>query len=219
MIIFKAKPAPPGKPCDRKGTVTYAIHHMLEDLWHNTFPDPEDCYITVSATANSSGDLTLDYLNEVYFPEVGAVDGELQHPCGLVLDAFRGHFDQKVKAVTDPMDLLDWLLLDGGITPKAQPLDVLINKVSKGFFRDLFEEWCLQCPIHPTTGHPYPPTRQLLAQWVVQAWEKVPEYLVKRSWEVCGYKSIESIRTDSTSNAIVEYNDQALGTEVENSKA
>ena len=35
--------------------------------------------------------------------------------------------------------LLKWLMMDGGITSKAQPLNVLINKVFKGLFRDLFE--------------------------------------------------------------------------------
>ena len=220
MIIFKAKPAPQGKPCGRKGTVTYAIYHKEKDLWGNEFPDTDDCYIIVSPTANSSGDLTIDYLNKVYFPEVGGVvAGDLKEPCGLLLDAFRGHHDQKVKDVTEPMENLDWLLMDGGITPKAQPLDVLINKIFKGFFRDLFEEWSLRVPIHPTDGRPYPPTRQLIAQWVVKAWEKVPEELVKRSWEVCGYKSIESIRTDNTSTALVEYTQAVLGTIVENSTA
>jgi hypothetical protein len=43
----------------------------------------------------------------------------------------------------EPMENLDWLLMDGGITPKAPPVDVLINKLFKGFFRDLFEEWSL----------------------------------------------------------------------------
>ena len=215
MLIFKAKPAPPGKPCGRRGTVTHAIHWNEADRWGNKFPDPEKCYITVSPTANSSGDLTLDYLDKVYFPEIGAVDGELQEPCGLVLDAFRGHFDKKVKAVTEPMKLLSWLLMDGGITPKAQPLDVLINKVFKGYFRDIFEEWSLQAPIHEDTGHPYPPTRQLLAQWVVEAWDMVSEELVKKSWEVCGYKSVGALRSDAATTEIVELTDHDLGAEVE----
>ena len=67
-------------------------------------------------------------------------DGTLKDPVRLVLDAFRGHFDKKVKAHNANHPLLKWLMMDGGITPNAQPLDILINKFFKGFFRDLFEE-------------------------------------------------------------------------------
>ena len=66
-------------------------------------------------------------------------DVTLEEPIGLVLDAFRGNFDKKVKAQNANHPLLKWLMMDGGITPKSQPLDVLINKVFKGFFCDLFE--------------------------------------------------------------------------------
>ena len=54
--------------------------------------------------------------------------------------------------------------MDGGITSKAHSLDVLINRVFKGFFRDLFEEWSLNAPTNPKTGHPLAPSCQLLAQ-------------------------------------------------------
>ena len=75
-------------------------------------------------------------------------------------------------------------MMDGGITPKSQPLDILINKVFKGFFRDLFKEWSLNAPTNPKTGHPLAPSRQLLAQWIVKAWAKVPKEPVQKSWEV-----------------------------------
>ena len=184
MIIFKAAPAPAGRECGHKRTVTYEIHHNVPDEWDNQYPDKSLCYVTVSKTANSSGELTLDYLKKVYFPAVGAIDGVLSEPSGLLLDAFRGHYEKSVKDYTEPMEMLDWLLMDGGITPKAQPLDVLINKVFKSFFRDLFEEWSLQAPINPITEHPLAPSRQLLTQWVVAAWEQVPEDLIKIVWEV-----------------------------------
>ena len=90
-------------------------------------------------TANSSGDHTLEYLKKVFYPEVGVEDGTMKEPVGLVLDSFWGHFDKKVKAQNANHPLLKWLMVDGGITPKAQPTDVIINKVFKGLFRDLFE--------------------------------------------------------------------------------
>ena len=49
-------------------------------------------------------------------------------------------FDKKVKAHNANHPLLKWIMMDGGITPKAQPLDVIIIKISMGFFRDLFKE-------------------------------------------------------------------------------
>ena len=59
-------------------------------------------------------------------------DGTLKEPVGLVLDAFRGHFDKKVKAHNANHPLLKWLMMDGGITPKSHPLDVLIKKKNQG---------------------------------------------------------------------------------------
>ena len=66
-------------------------------------------------------------------------------------------------------------MVDGGITSKAQPLDVLINKVFKVLFRDLFKEWLLNVPTNPKTSHPLAPSRQLLAKYIVKAWAKVPK--------------------------------------------
>ena len=77
-------------------------------------------------------------------------------------------------------------MMDGGITPKAQPLDALINKIFKELFRDLFEEWSLNARTKPEIGHPLAPSCQLLAQWILKAWAKVPQELVWKSWEVCG---------------------------------
>ena len=76
----------------------YEIHHNLKYKWGNEYPLTEEYYITVSPTANSSGDHTHEYLKEVFFPEVRVEDGTLKEPVGFVLDAFWGHFDKKVKA-------------------------------------------------------------------------------------------------------------------------
>ena len=92
--------------------------------------------------------------------------------------------------------------MDGGITPKAQPLDALINKIFKGLFRDLFKEWLLNVPTNPKTGHPLAPSRQLLAQWIVKKWAKVPKELVRKSWEVCGYKSTEDLSNEEDTASV-----------------
>ena len=69
-----------------------------------------------------------------YFPlEIGVKYGTQKEPVGSVLDAFRGHFYKKVKAHNANYPFLKWLMMYGGITPKAQPLEILINKVFKGW--------------------------------------------------------------------------------------
>ena len=137
---------------------------------------------------------------------------------GLVLDAFAGNFDNKVKAITGPNDKLSWIMMDGGITPtpKAQPLNVLIKKVWKGFYRDLFEEWSLCLPLNQKLGHPHPPSRQLLTQWVVMALYKIPKELVQNAWVVSGYIMIQNLEDESASKELVQYSDQELGSIVEN---
>ena len=108
-------------------------------------------------------------------------------------------------------------MMDGGITPKAQHLDVIINKVFKGLFRDLFEERSLNAPTNPKTGHLLAPSRQLLSQWIVKAWTKVTKEPVRKSWEVYRYKSTEDLSNeeDTASVAVINYSQEQLGTMIE----
>ena len=76
----------------------------------------------------------------------------------------------------------------------------------------------MNTPTNPKTGHPLAPSRQLLTQWIVKAWAKVPKELVWKSWEVCGYKSTEDISNEeeTTSVAVINYSQEQLVTMIEN---
>ena len=55
-------------------------------------------------------------------------------------------------------------------------------------------------------GHPMVPSRQLCAQWVVKAWNKVSDKLIQKSWEVCGYKNIHDLENkESSVHDLVQY--------------
>ena len=68
-------------------------------------------------------------------------------------------------------------------------------------------------PVNPVvTGHPFVPSRQLCVTWVVSAWERVPEALVRKAWTVGNYKTFEelqqspSAREESSEHVIIIYN-------------
>ena len=85
--------------------------------------------------------------------------------------------------------MLKWVVIKGVLTPVAQPLDKLVNKVFKGYLRELYDIYALTAPVNQKTGSPYAPSRQLITSWIVQAWDRVPEELCAKAWTACGYKT------------------------------
>ncbi len=84
----------------------------------------------------------IEYVKKGFLPAMGCEKGsdpsKLTKPVGLLLDAFKEHYQANVKSFMKGHDMQKWLVMDGGITPKAQPLDALVNKVFNGFFYDIF---------------------------------------------------------------------------------
>ena len=76
----------------------------------------------------------------------------------------------------------------------------------------------MNAPNNPKTGHPLAPFCQLLAQWIVKAWAKVPKEPVRKSWEVYGYNSAEDLinEEETASVAVINYSQGQLGTMIEN---
>ena len=199
-----AVPPKPGLKYGNKASVSYEIAHNLPDKNGVSYPPKDKAYTTVSKTANSSGLLTNVYIKKVLFPAAGVkttlMGYEFQRRIGALCDDFSGHKDEKVKNFTTSPSIrnnLGWIIIDGGLTPTNQPLDKTVNRVFKGHLRDLYDQWSLTCPVNPNNGAPYPPTRQLCARWVVEAWDKIPEELCRNAWTHCGYKSKSELGTGS----------------------
>ena len=154
----------------------------------------------------------------VIFLNIGIDDG---HRGGLLVYDFKGHskadVEEFVKSKMSGDEFMDekesyglcqFEIMTGGITPKAQPIDSFIGKVFKGHYREYYDSYAISAPINDNTGHIKPPTHQLCTQWVVKSWEKIPPELMRKSWTVCGYKSVSELEEKDCSinvNTVTEY--------------
>ena len=208
-------PAKPGKKCGNKASITYEIKNRLPDKEGNPYPTRNQCYITCTKTANSNQEHTNLILKKVILPELGMDMATETSPekIGLIWDEFRGHSAGIVKEYCLSLNFFHPEIIPGGLTPVAQPLDKVINKVFKGHFRDLYDLYILTAPIGKT-GNPQAPSRQLLATWVVKAWDLIPEELVRKSWTACGYKSEKDLSCSNEATMVV-FTDKDVGTMVE----
>ena len=205
-----------GQKCGNSASITREIKDRLPDSQGNHYPPRDKCYITVSKTANSSAELAVVYLKKVLFPAAGVNRNADEFPkrMGVLCDDFRGHSAEECKNFTtghpEREKMLHWSIMKGGLTPVAQPLDKVVNKVFKGYLRDIYDQWSLTAPVNATTGAPMPPSRQQMASWVVEAWEKIPEELCAKAWTACGYKTKDQLCGDKETG-IVAYTDKQVG--------
>ena len=75
----------------------------------------------------------------------------------------------------------------GGLTPKIQPCDGLINKLFKSNMSRLYDDHMASTDaVRNDRGYPDPPSRGLLAQWVKKAWDEVDPESIRSSWRKAG---------------------------------
>ena len=103
-------------------------------------------------------------------------------------------------------DFLDVLILPGGLTPIGQPLSKVINKGYKGHFCDMYDQYILTAEIH--NGAPRLPSWQLLATWVVKAWDMILPELVRKLCTACGHLLREELAGDNVTNIVVAKNNE-----------
>ena len=221
LSFLLAASIPSGQKSGNRASVTYEIKNRLPDKDGNTYPTREQCYMTVKKTANSDKDLTKLILKKVILPGAGVTfqdddgltsPGTCDHRVGLLWDEFKAHSCPEVKSYCQSHDFLDVDIIPGGLTPVGQPLDKVINKVFKGYFRDKYDAYILTAPVH--NGAPKPPSRQLLATWIVECWDMISPELVRKAWTACGYPSEEDL-VGGNENAIVVAEDTDIASMIE----
>ena len=222
FIIFKAK-APDGRREFNSNTVSYELKNRIPDNEGNSYPPPDKVYLTCNDTANSNFNFTKEILENIIFKELGVFDG---NRATILVDDFKGHSHSDVKDYVtsfksgtnndhaeDRYNLVDFLIMAGGITPKGQPIDMIIGKILKGYFRDFYDDHMLICPVN-SRGHPITPSRQLCATWVVDAWEQVSPKIIQKAWQLANYKSLEDIERENCSSEIVIFDRDHIVNEI-----
>ena len=76
--------------------------------------------------------------------------------------------------------------------------------------RHFYDQWSLTAPVNPETGAPLPPSRQQMASWVVEAWDKISIELCANAWVACGYKTADQLGGDKETG-IVPYTEEQVG--------
>lgn len=145
-------------------------------------PLPPGIVVRVEDNSWMNSDLVIDWIQAIWEKRPGAL---LARRSMLVLDSFRGHCTDAVKArLAD--NGTDLVVIPGGMTSMLQPLDVCINKPFKAHVKRLYAQWMADGLYALTpTGRVRRPDIALLCQWIVDAWGMIPADMVRKSFKKC----------------------------------
>ncbi|XP_018105792.1 plectin isoform X1 [Xenopus laevis] len=153
--------------------------------------------ITVRAHVKGRMDVhgTKKWLEEIWNGRPGAA--LINKPSLLVWDMFRAHTSDDVKqlAINSQVTLA---VIPGGLTSVLQPLKVSLNKPFKDSVQKMWHEWMSSGQAKRTkAGNLTKPDIELIAKWVRDAWEDIPEDMVQRAFQKCGICNAVDVGEDS----------------------
>ena len=85
IIIFKGTPA---QERSSRRSIAVEIRDRLPDNAGNMYPERNKVHMITTKTANSTGEVAMDCLRDVIFPEIGLLEGKR---CGVLVDNFKWH--------------------------------------------------------------------------------------------------------------------------------
>ncbi|XP_062829050.1 pogo transposable element with KRAB domain isoform X2 [Anolis carolinensis] len=146
-------------------------------------------------------DGTKKWLEEIWNGRPGAALET--KPSLLVWDMFRAHTSDDIKKLAESSQVT-LAVVPGGLTSVLQPLDVCLNKAFKDRLRKMWHEWMSSGQGRlKKVGNVMKPDIKLIANWVRDAWEEIPEDMVQHAFRKCG---ISNSMDDSEESALYENN-------------
>ena len=123
-------------------------------------------------------------LTKVY---INSVLGSFTFKCRMfVWDSYQCYIEESIKTSLKGMKI-DIAIIPGGCTKYIQAPDVSWNKPFKQKVTDLYNEWLSTEGLERETaaGNLKAPPRKCVLQWVLTAWQSVPQELIIKSFRVC----------------------------------
>ena len=177
---------------------------------------PDGGKYTVQERAWMDESVMMKWVDTVLKPYVeGAPQGIIPV---LLLDSYRCHMMASVVSKINELGV-QVEHIPGGCTGLCQPIDVGIGKPLKNHVRNMWEAWMLQQGVNTNIFRP--PTRQVVAGWIVAAFQNISIEVTKNSWRHAQYSYFPksesnaadaTINNDETMNATIN-NDETLNAE------
>lgn len=144
---------------------------------------------------------TMDWLADVWNKRPGALLGQRSM---LVWDMFRAHITDSVKEKAKNLKT-DLCVIPGGLTSMLQPLDVCLNKPFKDRLRHIWTAWMMSGAAKTTKGgNLQKPDITLVCAWVKEAWESIPNEMIRKAFLKC---SISNAMDGSQDDAVYQDDD------------
>jgi hypothetical protein len=157
----------------------------------------------------------LDYIERIlaqYKPVA------LEHKTLLVIDAFKAHLSDKVKARIKGYKAY-LAVIPAGFTSIFQPLDLGINRSMKAALRKRWNDWMINGKHELTKkGNPKKAPLELVLQWVHDAWQGIRAESIVNSFKHAGLSnaldgSEDALKSDAEADTDANFDDGVFALE------